>query len=304
MLRVRTGHDFSQYKRATVLRRLGRRMQVTGVTDLPAYLALLHTRADEVQALLQDLLISVTNFFRDPAAWTALEAVLPRLFAGKAPGDAGARVGGGLCHRRRSLHRRDAAGRRHCARCEPPPAIQVFATDIDDDAIAQARQGIYPEAIAGDITPERLAALLHARSGPLSRAQGVARAGAVRAAQSCCVTRRSLKLDLITCRNLLIYLNRAAQEQVLQTFHYSLRPDGVLLLGSSESVDSVPTLFTVADAPARLFQRRNLPAAPPPLLPSRPAAPRRRPPARARRRDQLAERPPSPAAGRSRRRPA
>ena len=266
VLRARTGHDFSQYKRATVLRRLGRRLQVTGVTDLPAYLALLHTRADEVQALLQDLLISVTNFFRDPAAWAALEAVIPRLFTGKSSGDQ-LRVWVPACATGEEAYTVAMLLMDYADTLAQAPSIQVFATDIDEDSIAQARQGIYPEAIAGDITPERLKRYFRLDHGNYSVRKDL-RERVLFAPHNLLRDPPFLKVDLITCRNVLIYLNRAAQDQVLQTFHYSLCPDGLLLLGSSESVDGMPNLFTAIDKQARLFQRRNLPAVPPLLAAS------------------------------------
>jgi len=272
VLRGRTGHDFSQYKRATVLRRLGRRMQVTGVTDLVAYLALLHARADEAQALLHDLLISVTSFFRDSAAWAALEAVIPRLFAGKAPGDP-VRVWVPGCATGEEAYTVAMLLLDYARTLEPAPAIQVFATDIDAEAIAQARQGIYPDAIAGDLTAEQLRRSFTLDHGRY-RVRKELRERVLFAPHNLLHDPPFLNVDLITCRNLLIYLTRAAQEQVLQTFHYSLCPNGVLLLGSSESVDSQPNLFVAVDAPARLFQRRNLPAVPPPLAATAPRTPR------------------------------
>jgi two-component system CheB/CheR fusion protein len=249
-------------------------MQITGVTDLPAYLGLLRSRADEVQALLQDLLISVTNFFRDRAAWEAVEAIVPRLFAGKASGDH-VRVWAPACATGEEAYTVAMLLMDYAATLDQAPQIQVFATDIDEDAIAQARQGIYPEATAGDITPQRLKQYFMLQQGRYHVRKDL-REHILFAPHNLLRDPPFLKVDLITCRNLLIYLSREAQDQVLRAFHYSLCPDGVLLLGSSESVDSMPSLFAAVDKQARLFQRRNLPSAvAPPIAP--PSRPTRRP---------------------------
>ncbi len=261
VLRVRTGHDFSLYKRGTVLRRLARRMQVTGLTDLPEYLELLRGRTDEAQALLQDLLISVTNFFRDPAAWTALEAAIPQLFAGKGPDDqVRAWVPG--CATGEEAYTVAMLLADYAETLDQAPAIQVFATDIDVDAITQARQGIYPETIAGDITPERLRRYFVLDHGRYHVRKDL-REQILFAPHNILRDPPFLNVSLITCRNLLIYLNREAQDLVQRAFHYSLCPDGLLLLGNSESVDGMPNLFAAVDKQTRLFQRRNLPAMPP-----------------------------------------
>jgi len=280
VLRVRTGHDFSLYKRDTLLRRLARRMQVTGLTDLPEYLELLRGRTDEAQALLQDLLISVTNFFRDPAAWTALEAAIPQLFAGKGPDDqVRAWVPG--CATGEEAYTVAMLLADYAGTLDQAPAIQVFATDIDVDAIAQARQGLYAETIAGDVTPERLRRYFVLDHGRY-RVRKDLRERILFAPHNILRDPPFLKVDLITCRNLLIYLNREAQDQVMRAFHYSLCPDGLLLLGGSESVDGMPNLFAAVDKQTRLFQRRSLPAMPPPLAAPAPREPRQAapPPAR------------------------
>ena len=268
LLRARTGHDFSQYKRPTLLRRIGRRMQVTGMVDLAAYLAVLRSRPDEVQALLRDLLISVTNFFRDTAAWHALTTVLPAIFAGKDPGEqicawvAGCATGEEAYSVAILLY--------ECALLlDLPPTIQVFATDIDEDAIGIARQGVYPDTIAADVAPERLQRFFQAEQGRY-RIKKEIRDLVLFAPHNLLRDPPFSKLDLITCRNLLIYLNRDVQEQVLQLFHFVLRPEGVMLLGASESTDGVPGLFVPIDKSQRLFQRRLAPSAAPSTVPGLP----------------------------------
>jgi two-component system CheB/CheR fusion protein len=141
LLRTRTGHDFSDYKRATVLRRLARRLQVNGLEHLPAYLQFLRTHPGEAQALLQDLLISVTNFFRDPQAFGALEAELARLFAGKTAEDQ-VRVWVAGCSSGEEAYSVAMLLAEQAARLSEPPSIQVFATDLDEAALRRARPGL------------------------------------------------------------------------------------------------------------------------------------------------------------------
>ena len=154
-LRVRSGHDFSYYKRATVVRRIGRRMQVSGIEDMPAYLAFIRTHPAEPAALLQDLLISVTNFFRDREAFTALEREIPRLFHGKGPEDT-VRVWVAACASGEEAYSVAMLLREHADTLSQPPKIQVFATDLDESAIQWAREAEYSEAIAADVSEERL----------------------------------------------------------------------------------------------------------------------------------------------------
>src|SRR5262249_11094906 len=153
-LRVRTGHDFSDYKRPTILRRIARRMQVNGFQELPAYLSFVRTHPGEVGALLRDLLISVTNFFRDREAFQALEAEFPRLFRGKKSGDQ-VRVwvvGSATGEEAYSVAMLLAE---QSSKLKAPPALQVFATDLDEAAIRNGRDGLYPETIEADVPEER-----------------------------------------------------------------------------------------------------------------------------------------------------
>jgi len=264
LLRVRTNHDFSRYKRPTLFRRIGRRMQVTGVPDQPTYLEVLRTRPEEVQALLQDLLISVTNFFRDREAWTALEAIIPLVFAGKGPDDQ-VRVWVTACATGEEAYSVAMLLDEHAQTLDAPPAIQVFATDIDAAAIRQARQGRYPETIAGDVSPERLKQFFVWEQGRY-RVKQELRERVLFAHHNVLHDPPFSQLDLITCRNLLIYLNREAQEQVVRLFHFSLRPGGYLLLGAAESLDGLPQLFDMVAKGQRLFRQRAERALPPPPL--------------------------------------
>jgi two-component system CheB/CheR fusion protein len=270
LLHTHTKHDFSQYKRTTVLRRIGRRMQVHGVADLPAYVVILRAELDEVQALLRDLLISVTNFFRDPQAWLTLEALLPQIFADKQANDQ-VRVWVAGCATGEEAYTIAMLLAEYAATVDQPPRIQVFATDIDEHAISAARQGLYRETIATDVSPERLARFFVAEQGGY-RIKREIRDMVLFAVHNLLHDPPFSRLDLITCRNLLIYLNRDVQAQVLQLFHVTLQPNGYLLLGTSESFDGVPSLFTVIDKSQRLFRHRTAPDTLPAMLPNKPFA--------------------------------
>ena len=154
-VRARTGRDFSYYKRATIVRRIARRMQVNQVDDLSSYLTFLRTHPGEAGALLQDLLISVTNFFRDREAFEALEARIPELFRGKTQADT-LRVWVPACATGEEAYSVAMLLSEHARTLETPPTIQVFATDLDEDVLIEARNGLYPEAIAADVSPDRL----------------------------------------------------------------------------------------------------------------------------------------------------
>lgn len=275
LLRMRTGHDFSQYKRSTILRRLSRRMQVTYADTPLAYLTLLQGSLEETRALLRDFLISVTNFFRDREAWEALEAVVPRLFTAKTAGDQ-VRVWVTGCATGEEAYSVAILLHEHAARHDDPPSIQVFATDIDDDAITVARQGVYPETIAVDVEPARLRRYFTAEPGHYRVKQEI-RDLVLFAPHNLLRDPPFSRLDLVTCRNVLIYLNRGVQEQILRLFHFALHPDGHLLLGTSESTDGVPDLFAPVDRGHRLFQRRTVPTSAPLLVAVLPMLERRQP---------------------------
>jgi two-component system, chemotaxis family, CheB/CheR fusion protein len=253
-LRARTGRDFSYYKRATVLRRIARRMQVNGVEDLTAYLACLRTRPGEAGALLQDLLISVTNFFRDPQAFEALHAQLDQMFKGKGPNDA-IRVWVAACATGEEAYSVAILLSEKARELDAPPLLQVFATDLDEQAIKVAREGSYPGTIEADVSEERLARYFVKETGGY-KVRRELRETVLFAQHDLLKDSPFSRLDLICCRNLLIYLNREAQQRVFETFHFALQPQGLLFLGSSESVEDASALFSVADKQHRIFLQR------------------------------------------------
>lgn len=270
-LRTRTGRDFSYYKRATVLRRIGRRMLVNGIDDLPNYLAFLRTHPGEAGALLQDLLISVTNFFRDREVFQALEQHIPALFEGKGQGDS-VRVWVPACATGEEAYSIAMLLTDYSRQLDMPPALQVFACDLDEEAIQHARQGLYPETIQADVDEERLRRFF-IKDHRGYRVRRELREMVLFAPHDLLKDAPFSRMDLISCRNLLIYLNRDAQRRVLETFHFSLRPEGLLLLGSSESVDDGSPLFRVMDKKHRIYAQRStvrpalpIPTGPSPLL--------------------------------------
>ncbi len=252
-LRLRTGRDFSYYKRATILRRVARRMQVNSVTDLPGYLGFLRTHPFEATALLQDVLISVTNFFRDRESFEALEREIPRLFKDKGPEDQ-VRVWVAGCATGEEAYSVAMLLSEHAAKLDVPPRLQVFATDIDELAIRSARDGFYLDTIVADVSQERLRQFFTREPGGY-RVQRAVRDMVLFAPHDLLKDSPFSRLDLVTCRNLLIYLNRKAQENAFDLFHFALRPDGRLFLGTSETADDAGTLFSPLDKKYRLYQR-------------------------------------------------
>ncbi|MBC7780441.1 MAG: PAS domain-containing protein [Proteobacteria bacterium] len=253
LLKKRTGHDFKHYKRATVLRRIERRLQVAGVSALPSYLEFMNGQPGEANALLDDMLIGVTNFFRDRESFEALEReVIPTLFAPAFNGEplrawvAGCSSGEEVYSL--AILLADAATRATEAR-----ELQLFASDIDESALAVGRQGRYPEAIATDVAPNFLRSYF-CKEGIGYRVHDALRKKVLFAAHNVLRDPPFSRLDMVSCRNLLIYLDREAQSEILQTFHFSLRPGGYLFLGSSETADAAPRLFSEVDKKHRIYR--------------------------------------------------
>lgn len=261
-LRSRIGHDFSHYKRATLLRRIARRMQINQIETLPAYLTFLREHADETKALFKNLLISDTNFFRDPDAFAALEQVIPNLFEGKSRSDQ-VRVWVPGCATGEEAYSLAILLAEHADTLDDPPKIQIFATDIDEEALTTARTGTYPTAIAADVSEERLKRFF-TRDGDAYRIRKDLHENILFATHNLLGDPPFSKLDLIACRNVLIYLMRDIHERAFELFHYALRPDGYLLLGTAESAADLD-LFEAIDKHQRLYQRQNVPSLPPRL---------------------------------------
>jgi two-component system, chemotaxis family, CheB/CheR fusion protein len=252
-LRARSGHDFSKYKRSTVVRRLTRRMHLARRNNLEDYYQFLRDTADEVQRLFGDLLISVTTFFRDPDAFRALaEEIVPRLFKDKDSDDS-LRVWIPGCATGEEAYSVVILLLEEASRREIRPDIQIFASDLDGGALAAARDARYPAAIEADVSEERLRRFFH-REGHYYRVRREVRDLALFATHSLLKDPPFSRLDLISCRNLLIYLDRDLQQQALGTFNYALKPNGFLFLGSSENADAPPGLFRAVDRNARIYE--------------------------------------------------
>jgi two-component system, chemotaxis family, CheB/CheR fusion protein len=257
-VRDQTGHDFVQYKRGTVLRRMHRRMSVHELSDLPAYRQYVGKHPDEASALLRDLLISVTHFFRDPEAWAALEStVMPRLLEGRRSDDI-IRVWVPGCATGEEAYSMAMALSDAVATLGGPLRFQVFATDIDAEAIAVARAGLYTNSDVADVPPERLRRFF-VREGEDYRVRRELRDGLLFTVHNILRDPPFSVVDLVSCRNLLIYLNRMAQDRVMDLLHFSLRPGGYLFLGASELVTSLDELFSVVDKDHRIARSRTVP---------------------------------------------
>jgi two-component system, chemotaxis family, CheB/CheR fusion protein len=255
-LRVRSGHDFSGYKEKTLVRRLQRRMQVLQLSTPAAYIARFREQPEELDLLFRELLIGVTQFFRDPAAHEALfETVLKELAAGKGADDE-IRIWVPGCATGQEaftiaiLLREAMEGRR------PRPTVQIFGTDIDERAIAIARSGRYHRPAAG--LPPDYAERWFTEDGDHCCVVPEIRDMCMFSAHSLIKHPPFSRLDLISCRNLLIYLDSDLQDRVMRTFHYALKPGGRLFLGSSESVTRATKLFAVEDKKHRIFLRREV----------------------------------------------
>jgi two-component system CheB/CheR fusion protein len=265
-VRVRTGHDFSSYKRSTVMRRIARRIQITRSNDLSEYYAYLRDQADESQALVNDLLISVTTFFRDNDVFKALGVqVIPLLFEGKEASDS-IRIWVPGCATGEEAYSVGILLLEEMSHRDIRPRIQVFGSDLDNLALATAREGRYPATIEADVSEERLRRFF-TREGDHYRVKRELREIAIFAFHSVLRDPPFSRMDLISCRNLLIYLDKGLQEQVIGTFHYALNPGGFLLVGSSETSDNPAGLFRPIDRRSRIYQSSALPGDRPRPLP-------------------------------------
>ena len=258
LLRAQIGHDFSQYKPSTIYRRIERRMAVQQIETLDNYVKYLQQTPPEVEALFRDLLIGVTNFFRDPEAFKVLEEqVIPKLFANK-PASAAVRVWSTGCSTGEEAYSLAILLVERMEVLKQSYTVQVFATDIDSRAIASARVGLFPASIAADLSPERLARFFTLEPGGQAyRIHKGIRDLLVFSEQDLIKDPPFSKIDLISCRNLLIYLDANLQKKLIPLFHYALNPTGILFLGSSEGVGEFDSLFSVLDRKAKLYQRKE-----------------------------------------------
>ncbi|WP_103019724.1 CheR family methyltransferase [Salinibacter altiplanensis] len=253
-LQAHTGHDFSHYKRSSVLRRLERRLQVTNVETLGAYLQVLQDQPGEARALYKELLISVTRFFRTPEAFETLAGtIIPSLFDGKSS-DEEVRVWVAGCATGEEAYSLAMLLREHARTLDVPPELQVFATDVDPEGLDTARTGVYPPTIEADVSEPRLDRFF-LREDNQYRVTRSLRNSVVFAEHDLTQDPPFSNLDLVCCRNLLIYLDQEMQEHVFRLFHYALNDDGVLFLGPSEAIGPAQSLFSVTDETRSILKR-------------------------------------------------
>jgi len=256
VLRSRTDHDFSLYKKNTICRRIERRMNVHQIDNISDYVRYLQESKREAGVLFKELLIGVTSFFRDPDAYEALtKKALIKLLSNK-PQEGTVRVWVPGCSSGEEaysigiiLHECMLELKRHLS-------VQIFGTDIDEDAINAARAGLYPASIVADVTPERLARYFAKEDDGQYRIKKSIREMLVFATQNIIKDPPFTKLDLLSCRNLLIYLGPELQRKLMPLFHYSLRSDGVLFLGTSETIGQSTDLFALTDKKWKVFGRK------------------------------------------------
>lgn len=259
VLNSRLGRDFGQYKSSTLMRRVRRRMQVLHIEDPDAYIAQLRQLPNEPDLLFREILIGVTRFFRDPAMFEALaETVLPDLIA-KAPPDQPIRVWVAGCATGEEAYSLAILFKEALSRAESTRQITIFATDIDDRAVTIARAGLYSDAIEADTTAARLEQNF-AKEGQRYRVAKHIREMCVFSTHDLVKNPPFSKLDMVSCRNLLIYFESALQQRVIATFHYGLKPDGLLWLGPSETIAASARLFKAFDKRSRIFKRLGVAA--------------------------------------------
>jgi two-component system CheB/CheR fusion protein len=265
LLRAKTGHDFSLYKKNTIYRRIERRMGIHQINRIAAYVRYLQENPQEVELLFKELLIGVTSFFRDPAAWEQLQGeAIPALLAGR-PAGGMIRAWSAGCSTGEEAYSLAIAFKEALEQVMPAAdfTLQIFATDLDRDAIDKGRQGCYPANITADVSPEQLHRFF-IKDGNGYRVGKEIREMVTFATQNIIMDPPFTKLDILICRNLLIYLTPELQRKLLPLFHYSLNPGGVLFLGSAETISTFTDLFAPLNIKSRLFRRREsiLPAEP------------------------------------------
>ena len=254
ILRDKTGHDFSRYKQSTLIRRIQRRLQVVYLDSVEKYLILLKENPDEVEALFKDLLIGVTEFFRDEEHFEALERiVIPTLFEGKTSNDT-VRVWVPGCASGEEAYSLAILLLEYAKKLESKPKLQVFATDLDAESLDVARKARYPEEIRNNVPPARLAKYFKT-AGQQYEVIDEIRELCVFSVHNLIKDPPFSRLDLLSCRNLLIYLEADLQKRLLPLFHYALNPCGFLFLGPSENIASRSEFFKVIDSKHRIFQR-------------------------------------------------
>ena len=257
LLRAQTGHDFSLYKKSTIYRRIERRMGLHQITKIADYVRYLRENSQESDLLFKELLIGVTSFFRDPAAWEQLkDKIIPEFLATRPLGGM-LRAWTAGCSTGEEAYSLAMVFKEALEKVKPPKnfSLQIFATDLDKDAIDKARAGIYPANISADVSEERLRQFFVKNEHGGYSVKKEIREMVIFAPQNLVMHPPFTKLDFVTCRNLLIYLDAELQKKIIPLFHYSLNSGGILLLGSAETIGTATDLFTPLAGKSRLYRR-------------------------------------------------
>ena len=257
LLRAKTGHDFFMYKKNTVYRRIERRMSIHRINRIASYVRYLQENSQEIELLFKELLIGVTNFFRDEAVWEHLRLKeIPELLKNREGGQP-LRAWSAGCSTGEEAYSLAITFKEALEQIKPQKdfTLHIFATDLDRETIDKARQGLYPDNISADVSPGRLKQFFTKEDGGGYRIKKEIRDMVTFATQNVIMDPPFTKLDILVCRNLLIYLTPELQKKLLLLFHYSLNPGGILFLGSSETVSTFTHLFAPLDIKSRLFRR-------------------------------------------------
>jgi two-component system CheB/CheR fusion protein len=254
LLREKTGVDFTYYKPSTVIRRIERRMTINQIKELKYYVRHMEKSSREVLSLYRELLIGVTSFFRDPTAYETLaETVLPRIFENATDGALRLWVAG--CSTGEEAYSLAILCREHMETTGRAYDVKIFATDIDRNAVEQAGNGMYPESIAADVSPQRLTRYFN-RQGDMYQVSRSIREMVVFAPHNILRDPPFTRTDLVSCRNLLIYLQPVLQKKAFSLFQFSLKPGGFLFLGTSETVGDMTAQFELLDGKWKIYRAR------------------------------------------------
>ncbi|MCL5282450.1 MAG: PAS domain-containing protein [Planctomycetes bacterium] len=259
LIRNQTGHDFSHYKRNTIRRRIARRLAVHQIEDLDHYIKLLQERTEEVEILAREMLITVTNFFRDREAWDALAEQVIRPLVIEKPPEVPLRVWVAGCATGEEAYTVAILFHEQMARDEKHHLLQIFATDLDEESVNTGRRGLYPKSIAADVSQTRLKRFF-IEEGNSYKIKNNIRETIVFAKHNLIKDAPFSKLDLACCRNILIYMDNTLQKKLIPMFHYTLNPGAILFLGESESIGTFADLFAPVDAKHKIFRRKPVEA--------------------------------------------
>jgi two-component system CheB/CheR fusion protein len=255
LIRGETGHDFSHYKRNTIQRRIARRLAVHQIENLDQYIRFLQENPEEVKTLAREMLITVTNFFRDCVAFEKLQEQVIAPLVNQKVSDSFIRIWVAGCATGEEAYSIAMMLCEEITRIQKHFSVQIFATDVDEESVEMGRRGQYPKSIASDVSPTRLKRFFIEENN-YYKVKSSIREMIVFAKHNLTKDSPFSKLDLLCCRNVLIYMDSTLQKKLIPMFHYTLNPGGSLFLGESESVGPFSDLFTPVDARHKIFKRK------------------------------------------------